>query len=90
MSNHYQLISPIVSNNIYKTSRMMKGAKKCYEELKSHNIKDLETFSIKNRDTNETLTFKIHKQHGGGNDDKIDKLDERLKLLELKVELLIK
>lgn len=62
MNNRYQLIKPIVSDKIYETSSLMKGAKKCYGEVKNSRI-SAQTFTIKNINSNEIYTFKIHKPY---------------------------
>lgn len=58
----YQLIKPVVSHNIYETSSLNRASKKCYRELINLKLKGVETFSIKNIDTDQTYVFKIHKQ----------------------------
>lgn len=56
----YQLIHPIVGTRVYRTNSLKKGAKKCYNELKSLNNINTLTFTILNVETYETFQFKIN------------------------------
>jgi len=90
----YQLIHPIVGTRVYKTNSLNKGAKKCYEELKSLNNINSEYFTILNIDTYQTFKFKINKQQlvGGGHNNNnnnnnninmyLSNLDARISRLE--------
>ena len=62
-NTRYQLIKPIVSDKMYETSSLKKASKKCFEEIKSLKIIGLETFTIKNINSNETYTFQIHEPY---------------------------
>lgn len=93
----YQLIHPVVGTRAYQTTSLKKGAKKCYEELKSlDNISSLH-FTILNIDTYETYKFKINHaninkiQTGGDGElvkkvnsiqDAVNKLNSRVRKLE--------
>ena len=74
MNGRYQLIKPIMSDKLYDATSLMKGAKKCYNEVKQSRIENAETFTIRNIDTKEIYTFKIHHPYvaplklSGGND----------------------
>lgn len=67
----FQLIEPFVSNKVYETSNMLKGAKRCYKELKSSGLhmSKINEFVIRDIDhPNQSYRFKINKhqhQHGG-------------------------
>ena len=61
MNKRYQLIKPIISDKIYETSSLMKGAKKCYSEVKTAKIIGSKTFTMRDIDSQETYIFKIHK-----------------------------
>ena len=63
MNSRYQLIKPILSDRIHESSSMLKGAKKCYKELKTFNAHNSETFTIRDIDTNKSFVFKIHHTH---------------------------
>jgi hypothetical protein len=90
----YQLIHPVVGTRVYQTTSLKKGAKKCYEELKSLNNIDAAQFSVLNVDTYETYHFQIddsHKLSGGGASlglelnqiqSAIESIDSRLQKLE--------
>lgn len=57
----YQLIKPIISYKIYETCSFNKASKSCFNELKSNMSKiNSDTFTMRNIDTNEFFTFKIH------------------------------
>lgn len=60
MNKRYQLIKPILSEKIYESSSMLKGAKKCYKEVKNYKIPNADSFTIRDIDTNKTFVFKIH------------------------------
>jgi hypothetical protein len=55
----YQLIHPIVGTRVYQTTSLKRGAKKCYEELKSLNNINSPSFTVLNVDTYETFKFRI-------------------------------
>jgi len=61
----YQLIKPIVSNNIYETPTLKKASKMCFAELMKGggNINDYTHFAIRDVDNNEIFTYKIHNQN---------------------------
>lgn len=59
----YQLIKPTVGSNIYKTSSFRKASKKCFDEVAK--IVGLETFTMRNVDTNQIYDFRIHKPFSG-------------------------
>jgi len=60
MNKRYQLIKPIISDKIYETSSLIKGAKKCYNEVKSAKIGGAKTFTVRDIDSQQTYIFKIH------------------------------
>ena len=60
MNKRYQLIKPIISDKIYETSSLIKGAKKCYSEVKNAKICGAKTFTVRDIDSQETFIFKIH------------------------------
>jgi len=60
----FRLVHPIIGTNIYQTSSVHKGVKKCYSELKLLDNLDISYFSVQNIDTNETYTYKVNnKRH---------------------------
>lgn len=74
MNSRYQLIKPFISDQIYESSSLMKGAGKCYNEIKDANINNIQTFTIRNIDSNKKYIFLIHPKTNnnqlqiGGND----------------------
>jgi hypothetical protein len=86
----YQLIYPVVGTRAYLSLSPEKGAKKCYEELKSLNNVDAQYFTVLNIDTYETYKFKIDsdKSQKTNNDNiqqTINNLNIRVQKLESKV-----
>lgn len=71
MNKRYQLIKPFLSDKIYETSTLNKGAKKCYNEVKSSKIIGATEFSVRDIDSYEIFKFKIHHPYfpmqSGGN-----------------------
>lgn len=71
-SKRYQLIKPIVSHKIYETTSLNKASKKCYSELKglmqsggNFSQESVTTsFSIRDIDSNEVFSYKIHNPNG--------------------------
>lgn len=61
----YQLIAPIVGTHVYQTPSLKKGAKKCYEELRSLDNLESTHFTVLNIDTYETYQFQINEMRGG-------------------------
>lgn len=59
IKKRYQLIKPIISNNIYETSSFNRASKRCYEEVIRLKISNLQTFTMRNIDTNDIYEFKI-------------------------------
>lgn len=59
-TKRYQLIKPIVSHKIYETHSFNRASKKCYDELKALNMLNVNSFTIRDIDTNAMFTFKIH------------------------------
>jgi len=65
--HRYQLIKPFTSDKVYETTDLKRGAKKCYEELKTkQEINDAREFAIMNIDTYEVFRFTIIKPQTGG------------------------
>jgi hypothetical protein len=68
----YQLIKPVVSHKIYETISLNKASKKCYSELKelmqsggNFSQESVTTsFSIRDIDSNEVFSYKIHNPNG--------------------------
>jgi hypothetical protein len=67
MNKRYQLIKPIISDKIYETSSLIKGAKKCYSEVKNAKISGAKTFTVRDIDSQETFIFKIHNPYSPQN-----------------------
>jgi hypothetical protein len=70
MNKRYRLIKPFVSNKIYETRSLKKGAKKCYEEVKMANNPDITSFTLMDIDTRQEFIGQIHHQYPiitGGN-----------------------
>lgn len=95
----YQLIHPVVGTRIYQTRSLKKGAKKCYEELKSFNNINSPYFTVLNVDTFEIYKFKIDATNtkaqgvnGKLNDTefikKIDRIQETISGLILRIQKL--
>lgn len=97
MNKRYQLIKPLISDKIYETSSMIRGAKKCYNEIKLAKIAGINTFAIRDIDSRQTYEFKIHNpynpdalaiptntQLGGfvGNNDRILRIENKIKNIE--------
>lgn len=55
----YQLVYPVIGTRVYQTTSLKKGAKKCYEELKSLENINTSYFTVLNIDTYETYKFQI-------------------------------
>jgi hypothetical protein len=60
---------------------MIKGAKKCYKEIKTLRISGADSFTMRDIDTNKTFIFKIHhpyisnQQNGGSLPNDKDKIE---------------
>jgi len=80
MDRRYQLIHPYVGHIIYNAKSVTSGAKKCYTDLKidfvHKKIDKIDAFMIKDIDSKEIFTFKIHKPLS-----KIQENDGMLKLV---------
>jgi hypothetical protein len=65
MDRRYQLIHPYVGHKIYNSKTPTSGAKKCYTDLKidfvHEKVDKIDAFMIKDIDSKEIFTFKIHK-----------------------------
>ena len=59
MNKQYKIISPNINDKIFEASTMIKGAKRCYDEIKNSHI-HANSFTIKDMSSNETFTFAIH------------------------------
>jgi hypothetical protein len=55
----YQLIYPIIGNNLYFASSLKSGARKCFNDLKELDSVNSDYFTIINVDTLETFKFRI-------------------------------
>jgi hypothetical protein len=72
-NKRFQLIKPYVSDKIYETDTMMKGAKKCYKELKDNiinqeNITNVpDEFTIMDIESYKKYVFKINKNNTNSN-----------------------
>lgn len=75
MLKKYKLVKPFISDKIHtidntnysNTQPVVKGAKKCYSELKQFNLpSNINTFTIKDIDSNQIFKFKINNSHIGG------------------------
>lgn len=83
----YQLIHPVVGTRAYQTTSLKKGARKCYEELKSLNNINTSQFTILNIDTYKIYKFQIDAtninktQYGGNSKDKGD-IIKKIDLIE--------
>lgn len=67
----FQLITPVVSNKIYLTNSVQKGAGKCFEELKGCGANNFNQFTIMNVDNFETYKFAIDKKRNHLTNNKI-------------------
>lgn len=86
MNKRYQLIKPIISDKIYETQSLMKGAKKCYNEVKNARLPNAKTFTMKDIDTHENYIFKINNPYvpplqTGGSPPKHENDDEKIESL---------
>lgn len=77
----YQLIHPIVGTRAYQTNSFKKGAKKCYEELKSLDNINTTQFTVLNLDTFQTYKFQIdtHKINKQQHDQELEYKNEQNK-----------
>ena len=57
----YQLISPVIGNNLYIASSLKSGAAKCFNDLKQLDVINANYFTIIDIDTFETFKFQIDK-----------------------------
>ena len=85
----YQLIHPVVGTKAYYTTTLMKGAKQCFEELKTLNINATQ-FSVLDHETYEVYKFEIDnpltlKKTEHGNNVMHD-ICNQLSILQLKVD----
>ena len=60
MNKRFQLIKPVISDNIHEATSLLKGAKKCYNELKLSHATNYDEFSIYDIDSKQIHRFKIH------------------------------
>ena len=87
----YQLIYPVVGTCAYQSTSLKKGAKKCYEELKSLSNINTPYFTVLNLDTYETYKFQIDAENFSkiNNDnlhDTVNNLSSRVQKLEQSLE----
>lgn len=59
-TRRFQLIKPVISHNIYETTSVKKASKMCFKEVSSFNNPNFKNFTIRDIDTNEMFTYKIH------------------------------
>ena len=87
----YQLIYPVVGTCAYQSTSLKKGAKKCYEELKSLSNINTPYFTVLNLDTYETYKFQLDAENFSkiNNDnlqDTVNNLSSRVQKLEHSLE----
>lgn len=56
----YKIVEPIINNKIYESNSFKKASKRCYNEIKSLKLVNVDKFIMKDIDTNQTYSFKIH------------------------------
>jgi hypothetical protein len=83
----YQLIKPFAGDKIYESNNLIRGAKKCYDELKLSGQQIPDHFMVLDIDSYKKFTFKTHKRvQDGGNQNKyieaLNNLEHRIRTLE--------
>lgn len=79
MKNRYQLIKPFSGSKVHQTSSLKKGAKKCYDELKTTpHYYSANSFTVIDLDSYKTYDFLIHHNNKiGGNPFGLNNIEEQ-------------